>query len=139
MNYARFIGFSFAAFSMCAGAGTDDPCATGLPWYMVKSPTSGESSVYLVLNSKSPVNARICYCDGKEGTYVWVRANDATEKSQKQILRMPELTDSQRLQLLGGTWVSQLYQSSCTIAGGTDIWLANPNAEPAKGRFEVLK
>src|SRR5208337_1297444 len=137
MKYAKLIAFSCAVIWSCAAASADDPCAMGLPWYMPKSPDTGESSVYLLLNSKSSASVRICYCGGKEGTYVWVRAHDATADPRNQVSRTPKLTDPQKLQLLDGTSVSQLYQSSCAVAGGTDVWLGNPNAEPAKGTFEV--
>ena len=145
---------SLALSSSVLGAEPEDPCKAGAPWYMPKAPTAPdrESSTYIVLNAKTPINVQICYCTGKEESYVWVRANTSAGSSEeppkkpagstpgKLAAKKPRLSaDGKVIGFSGGTWVSRLFTPACTVASGTSVWLANPNDQPARGRFQVLK
>jgi hypothetical protein len=149
----------FAVFSIvlppsAMSADQDDPCKAGAPWYMQKAPTAPdrESSTYIVLNAKAPIGVQICYCTGKEDTYVWVRANSpgssGEEPPKKPAGSTPDkpaprksrlAADGKAVGFSGGTWVSQLFAQSSILASGTSVWLANPNDQPARGRFQVQK
>jgi len=135
MRVAASLAIAFAWICAVPALATESPCESGIPWYMTTNAASGESSVYLVLNSNTAVDVLVCYCSGPPDSYIWVRANDSMGTVARLLVNRP-IVDKP---LPGGMWVSELYQSSCMVAGGTGVWLANPNPEAVRGTFQIIK
>ncbi len=108
----------------------------GVPWRLSAKTGSVESWSHVALNLKEPENIVVCYCDGLEDTFIKVVTTDSASENIQIKIKVENATNNESsIPVEKPVKATVIYQSGCSLVGGTTIKILNPNTSYAAGSF----